>query len=166
LVGAVAGAVIGGLVTAIATGVVDALFAKRRDDETARIGAKVVAGQIGLADSQLREAEREGLWWRFYGVPISSWPDYQGVLVARLSGKDLETVAQAIAVMELLWQSMRFVPEFLEDSKLGSVALDRQKTRAIRLEAAKAYNALARLGGLSQEGEVISHPDPPSTGDR
>jgi hypothetical protein len=116
-----------GLVTAIATGIVDAVFAKRRDDGLAKIGAKVVAGQIGLADSQSSEAEREGLWWRFYGVPISSWPDYQGVLVARLPEEDLETVAQAVAVMELLWQSMRFAPEFTEDPRLGSVALDTAK---------------------------------------
>jgi hypothetical protein len=98
-------------------------------------------------------------------VPISSWADYQGVLVAKLAEKDLETVAQAIAVMELLWQSMRFVPEFVEDPRLGSVALDSAKTSAIRLEAAKAYNALARLGGLDQEGKVIAHPDPPKFND-
>jgi hypothetical protein len=151
------GAVGGALVGASAGGMVDWLLGLRRERADAKAGARLVAGQIAAAESQVEAAEESGEWWGFYGVPIDSWDQYRDALAVKLPHDDFEAVAQAIFVLESLRQRMPVSPRAIaEIEKQGFAKLKYpSKLTAIRREAAEAYNSLADIGGHAREGELI-----------
>ena len=153
------GAVGGALVGATAGGIIEWLLGTRREKALAKAGARLVAGEIAGAESQLAAAQHSGQWLAFYGVPIDSWIEYRDVLAMKLSQSDFEAVSQAVMVLEAVRQKMLESPRFKEEvAKNGFHPVDPQKIRPIREEAASAYNALAGLAGHDREGELIRRP--------
>jgi hypothetical protein len=151
-IGAVGGAVVG----ATAGGVIDWLLGSKRENALAKAGARLVAGEVAGAESQLASAQHSGEWWAFYGVPITSWPEYRDVLAVRLSQPDFEAVSQGVMNLEALRQQISGSPNFKEQTdKKGFVRVNPQHIVQIRREAAKAYNALASLAGHGREGDLI-----------
>ncbi len=131
----------------------------RREQALAKAGARLVAGEVAGAESQLAVAQHSRQWWAFYGVAIDSWIEYRNVLAMKLSQADFEAVSQAVMNLEAFRQKMPETPNFREQTaKSGFVQVDPQKIIPIREEAAKAYNALARLAGHDREGELIERP--------
>lgn len=150
------GAVGGALVGATAGGVIDWLLGLRRDRAEAKAGARLVAGDIAAAESQVAKAEETSEWWQFYGHPITGWPEYRAILAMRLSNEDFEAVAQAVTVLESLREKLPAGPVTKQQFELyGFVAVSPDHLTPIRREAAKAYNALARLAGHEPEGDLI-----------
>jgi len=128
----------------------------KREKALAKAGARLVAGEVGGAESQLASAQHSGEWWAFYGVPITSWPEYRDVLAVTLSQPDFEAVSQGVMNLEALRQQIPESPDFKEQTdKHGFVRVNPQHIVEIRKEAAKAYNALASLAGHDREGELI-----------
>lgn len=153
VVGAVGGAVVG----ASAGGMTDWLLGLRKESADAKAGARLVAGDIASAESQLEVAERTGEWWAFYGHPISSWDRYRDVLAVRLSNNDWEAVAQGVTSLESLRQQLPQSPRYAAEVKdQGFVRITNPASLTeLRREAAKAFNALAKLAGHPPEGELI-----------
>lgn len=151
------GAVGGALVGASAGGMVDWLLGLRRERADAKAGARLVAGQIAAAESQVEAAEKSGEWWGFYGVSIDSWGQYRDALAVKLPHDDFEAVSQAVFVLESLRQRMPLSPRAMaEIEKQGFVKLKHPSNlTAVRREAADAYNALADIGGHAREGDLI-----------
>ncbi|MBS1842949.1 MAG: hypothetical protein JST53_00900 [Actinobacteria bacterium] len=152
----VIGAVGGALVGASAGGIVDWLLGLRKEAADAKAGARLVAGDIATADSQLAEVEQEGKWWGFYGHPIAGWERYRPVLAVKLSYEDWEAVEQAVVSLEGLRRSMPSSPKYAaEVEQCGFVSLDAQAMPPLRRHAAQGYNALSELGGHPKEGDLI-----------
>jgi hypothetical protein len=158
---AVVGAVGGAFVGALAGGLIDLVVSWLREGGQAKAGARLVAAQIGLMDSQLEAGEADGKWWRFYGIEISDWREYGGVLARRLDQGEFEAVSQAVVVLEHTRLQMADIPAFRKDPDLPFVLLDPPSIRKIRVEAAKGYNALSGLAGHEPEGELLTHPEQP-----
>jgi hypothetical protein len=153
------GAVGGALVGATAGGVIDWLLGSNREKVLAKAGARLVAGEVAGAESQLASAQHSGEWWAFYGIPITSWTEYRDVLAMKLSQSDFEAVSQGVMNLEAFRQQMPDSPRFREQTaRHGFVRVNPQKIKPIREEAAKAYNALANLAGHDREGELIKRP--------
>jgi hypothetical protein len=150
------GAVGGAFVGATAGGLVEWMLGVRREQALAKAGARLVAGEIAGAESQLAVAQHSGKWWAFYGIAIDSWAEYRDVLAIKLSQPDFEAVSQAVMNLEAFRKQLPESPRFKEQTaKHGFVQVDPQKIEAIRKEAAKWYNALANLSGHDREGELI-----------
>jgi hypothetical protein len=126
------GAIGGALVGSTAGGIVDWLLGIRREKALAKAGARLIAGEIAAAESQLAAAQHSGKWRAFYGMPIDSWAEYRDILAVRLSQ-----------------------PQFDAD---GFVSINPEKIEPIRREAATAFNALAELAGHDREGDLIRRP--------
>jgi hypothetical protein len=154
------GAVGGALVGATAGGLVDWLLGLRRERSAAKAGARLVAGDIASAESQIAVAEKSGEWLGFYGHPIASWSNYRDVLAVKLSSEDFEAVSQAVMVLEGIRQKLPDSPRGAREiAEKGFISLDDPATLTpIRHEAAKAYNALAELAGHEPEGDLIQRP--------
>ena len=132
------------------------MLGTRREKALAKAGARLVAGEVAGAESQLASAQHSGEWWVFYGVPISSWPEYRDALAVKLSQPGFEAVSQGVMNLEALRQQIPESPNFKEQTaKNGFVRVNPQHIVEIRKEAAKAYNALAGLAGHDREGELI-----------
>lgn len=155
---AVIGAVGGVVLATVVAAAVDAFFEWRRERKLAKAGARLVAAEIAGYDSQLESAEREGKWWRFYGVEIVSWPEYRDVLAVKLGQEEFEAVSQCVMVLEGMRRDMPEVPGFRNDRDLPFVQIKPDRIKPMRKEAALAYNALARFAGHGQEGETIERP--------
>jgi hypothetical protein len=146
------------LVGATAGGIVEWLLGLRRERADAKAGARLVAGDIASAESQIAVAEQTGDWWGFYGHPIASWPDYRDVLAAKLSNDGFEVVSQAVIVLESIRQKLPSSPRGSEEiARQGFLKMaDPEKAlNPIRREAAKACNALADLAGHERVGDLI-----------
>lgn len=153
------GAVGGALVGATAGGFVDWTMGVRREQALAKAGARLVAGEIAGAESQLATAQHSREWWAFYGIPVGSWAEYKDVLAVKLSQPDFEAVSQAVMNLEAFRQMMPESPNFQKQTaERGFVRVDPNKIIPIREEAANAYNALADLAGHPREGELIRRP--------
>jgi hypothetical protein len=63
--------------------------------------------QVGILSRQIVNAERDGGWWVFYETEMPGWHDQRGVLSARLSDEDFETVTQSAAELQRLGHHMR-----------------------------------------------------------
>lgn len=148
-------AVFGALIGAVAGACVDAFFGWRRESALAKAGARLVAADLSNADSQLRVIEKDQMWWRFHKLPMTSWEEYRNVLAIRLGNDGFEAVSQAVMGMRYLGENMEEIPGF-RDPTVGSVRYTATLT-PLRHDAAKAYNALAKLAGHDRVGEVI-HP--------
>jgi hypothetical protein len=139
------GAVGGALVGATAGGVIDGLRGSRRENALAKAGARLVAGEVAGAESQLAEAQHSCQWWPYFGIRITSWPEYRDVLAMKLSQPDFEAVSQGVMNLEALRQQIPQSPSFKEQTdKNGFVRVIPRHIEQVREEAAKAYNALAR----------------------
>lgn len=151
------GAVGGALVGACAGGLVDWWLGLRKQRAEARAGARVVGGQISAAESQVAEAEKNGEWWAFYGVPIDSWPQYRDVLAVKLKDPDaFSAVGQCVLALESLRQKLPASPRAQQEFMAkGYLTIDRSTLRPIREEAAKAWNALAPIANEKNAGKVI-----------
>jgi hypothetical protein len=153
------GAVGGALVGATAGGIVDWLLGLRRENALAKAGARLVAGELSGAESQLASAHHIGKWWPFYGIPIESWKQYQDVLAVKLSQEDFEAVSQAVLALEHLRQKLPETPRFKKEvGESGFLAVEPQEIEPIRKDAATAYNALSELAGHKPEGDLIRRP--------
>jgi hypothetical protein len=148
------GAVGGALVGATAGGLVTAGLEKRRETLLAKAGARLVAGDLAVADSRLKDAQRDGKWWRFFEMPMPNWPEYREVLAMRLTNEDFEAVSQAAIGLQSFTDHFPNAPAF-QDPETGSVDVDPQTLDPIRTDAANAYNALAELAGHESVGDSI-----------
>jgi hypothetical protein len=153
------GAVGGALVGATAGGIIDWLLGLRRERALAKAGARLVAGEIAGAESQLASAQHAHKWWPFYGIPVESWKQYRDVLAVKLSQADFEAVSQAVLALEHLRQKLPETPRFKKEvAEKGFLTVDPQDIEPIRKDAARAYNALSELSGHKREGDLIRRP--------
>jgi hypothetical protein len=153
------GAVGGALVGATAGGFVDWLLGLRREKALAKAGARLVAGELAGAESQLASAHLTRKWWSFYGIPIESWKQYQDVLAVKLSQEDFEAVSRAILALEHLRQKLPETPRFKKEvGESGFLTVDPQDIEPIRKDATAAYNALSELAGHDPDGDLIRRP--------
>lgn len=153
-------AIIGAFIGAIAGALVRGYFEWRKEAKLAKAGARLVAAEVAGYDSQLAAAERDQLWWRWFGVEITNWPEYRDVLAVKLSQEQFEVVSQCVMVLEGLRISLPQIPSFRKDPDLPAIPMQPEFTRPIREEAAKAYNALSKLAGHGKEGTLIERPTP------
>jgi len=155
------GAVGGALVGATAGSLIDYLFQHRRERGEAMAGARLVAGEIAIADSQLKNAQADKKWWGFVEMPMTAWPEYRAVLAKALTVAEYETVSQAIEGLRLLGEKMPLSPGWPKD---GSYMELTEKTINYldppRRDAARAYNALSKLAGHDRVGDRIHPPSP------
>ena len=122
-------------------------------------GARLVAGDISMAGSQLEAVEKEGKWWRFMEAPTANWLEYQGVLAGRLSNEDFETVSQAVRVLKTIFDKIPAAPTWPEGAGVMDLPEGTVKGLAGPIsEAADAYNALADLAGHSRVSGRIHSP--------
>lgn len=89
------GAIGGALVGATAGGLVDAAISWRRDAQLAKAGSRLLAAQLKTADAVLGTVEAEGMWVRFYGLSMSAWPEYRGVLATKLGNSGFDASQSA-----------------------------------------------------------------------
>lgn len=152
------GAVAGALVGATAGSLIDYLFQRRREEGEAMAGARLVAGEIAIADGQIKNAQTEKKWWGFVEIPMTAWPEYRAVLAKALTISDYEAVSQAVEGLRLLGEKMPKSPGWPKD---GSYMELTEKTVQFldppRQDSARAYNALAGLAGHARVGDRI-HP--------
>lgn len=152
------GAVGGALVGATAGGMVDWFLGVKRQRQLAKAGARLVAGEISGFDSVLQSVERDGQWWQFHGVPISSWPKYKDALAMDLAQDNWEALSQGVMVLEELRKKMTEIPAFQNDPNRPFINVTPENIRLIRRDAFKAYNALSRLAGHpEEEGGLLDH---------
>lgn len=155
------GAVGGALVGSVSGAWVEAILVTRRERKLAKAGARLVAGEIAAADSQHETAERDQRYWRFYGHEIESWSGYKDVLAIHLTAEQFEAVSQAVMVLERVRLKMPEAPEFRDNPNLPYVEIKAEIVRPLRVDAAKAYNALAHLSGFDSDGgEVFTRSQP------
>ncbi|HET7454252.1 MAG TPA: hypothetical protein VFJ76_01910 [Solirubrobacterales bacterium] len=153
------GAVGGALVGAAAGGTVDWLLGLHRENALGKAGARLVAGEIAGAESQLASAQNTRKWWPFYGIPIESWEQYRDVLAVKLNQEEFEAVSQAIMALEHLRRKLPETPRFKKEVAVqGFLSVDPEDIEPIRKDAAKAYNALSDLAGHQREGDLIRRP--------
>ena len=130
--------VVGTVSGALAGSSVDAVLAWHRERRLAKAGARLVAGEISGADSQLEAVEKEGRWWRFHGIPIDNWSEYKNILAIRLSDLEFEAVSQGVMLLENLRQQMPMTPPFRKDPDLPYLDVEPKNIRPVRMDAAKA----------------------------
>jgi hypothetical protein len=152
-----AGSAIGGaFIGAVTGGGVDLYQQSRRAAARAKAGARLVALDLALADSNLKRAEADKKWWSFFKLSMPAWPEYQDVLAQRLSNDEFEKVSQAVAGLEYFEVNLRAAP--VRRDAGGSFPLAEKtvaKLRPVREDATAAYNALARLGEHEPVGSLI-----------
>jgi hypothetical protein len=128
----------------------------RRDTRLAKAGSRLLAAQLKTADAVLGTVEAEGMWVRFYGLPMSAWPEYRGVLAAKLGNRDFDSVAECVPALAQFGEDMQNSPAWDEDTaaiRLPARAVGR--LGELRSGAANAYNALAGLAGHDPVGDRI-----------
>jgi hypothetical protein len=158
------GAVGGALVGALAGGIADWAISARREAALAKAGARLIANEIAGAESQIAIAADEGKWWRFYGSPIDSWPEYRSVIAGRLDAAQFEAVSQAVAGLERIRQLMPESPPFASDPDRAWVDVSADALEPMRRDAAAAVNALAKLAEHKRVGDLIERPPSPPGG--
>ncbi len=129
---------------------------RRRENTQAKAGARLVAGDLAMADSRFKSIETDHKWWLFFELHFGSWAEYRDVLAVQLDNEDFEAVSQAVVGAMELSEKVPAAPvakhggAFLKLSPLSVEAF-----AAIRADVAKAYNALAELGGHERVGDTI-----------
>jgi hypothetical protein len=116
----------------------------------------LLADQLKTADAVLGTVEAEGIWVRFYGLSMSAWPEYRGVLAAKLGNRDFDAVAECVPALAQFSEDMQNSPAWDDDTaaiRLPAKAVERLAD--LRKGAANAYNALAGLTGHDPVGERI-----------
>ena len=156
---------LGAIVGATAGGTVEAVLEGRREAARAKAGARLVAGDLAMADSRLKSIEGDRKWWVFMELKIRAWEEYRDVLAVRLSNEEFEAVSQAVVGLTELGDKM---PSDLLAKHGGRfIKLQESAVEAfgpIRREAADAYNALSELGGHPRvEGTIHGDADSSET---
>jgi hypothetical protein len=147
---AVGGTALGALVGAAAGGLVDYLLEERRDQREAKVGARLTRLDLALAASQLKFAEDDGKWWVFYDTDMSGWAERRAFLAAKLSKEDFETVTQSVAELERFGKKIQQAP-IPPGLAYRGVVNSKASLNTMRVNATKAYNALAPLAEADEE---------------
>lgn len=156
-------AVLGALVGATAGGIVDTVLESQREQKLAKAGARLVAGDIAMASSQLQVAQSEGMWFSYFEFEHGDWEEYRGVLAVALNNEEFEAVSQAVRELREIFSKIVASPAWPEGE--GAMRLMSPTRTAFNLQldgAAKAYNALAALAEHERVAGRI-HAEPQAT---
>jgi hypothetical protein len=150
----------GALIGSVSGGLSEAVLGSRRERRLAKAGARLVAGELQIADLIAKSADEERVWQVSYRTAIESWLGYREVLASRLDDDQFRDVSKAILAFTMVDIEMPLIEGFSEPG-ITSVRLEAGNDdfdwKEIRDCAAAAYNALAPLGGLQPVAERI-HP--------
>lgn len=147
---AAGGTAVGALIGATAGGVVDLLMARSTVKRRAKVGARLVRGDLAMAASHLRSAEKDGRWWVYYDTNMQAWEEYRDALADRLNDADMETVSQSTMELAHFHEKLERAPE--PPAGYRSLPKSGPALRIMRENATKAWNALAGPA----EGETIT----------
>jgi hypothetical protein len=143
---AAGGAVAGALIGSAAGGVVDFLLERQRERRDAKVGARLVRLDLALAADQLKQAEGDGQWWVFFSTSMPGWEGHLASLSARLDERDFEVVTQSVAELQRFGADMKQAPlEPGASFRLVNTPESLKALHKMRVNATKAYNALAKL---------------------
>jgi hypothetical protein len=154
---AVVGAVGGALVGACAGGLVDLAVKKWQERSQAKAGARLVCGDLTVAENALATVEAKRELDPLDGFETGAWSEYRAVLATRLDRDGFSAVAKAFAMIQPLNEML---PEHVKPKvPLGMMASLSDETVKnigyIRAQFAEAYNALAEIGDLDRVGDRI-----------
>jgi hypothetical protein len=137
---ALTGVIVGGCITAG----VQWLFERRRESRELLVVARVVAGDLDLADGALELVEKDGVLLPFHKVRIDSWEIHRGALGAALSSSDWDAVLASILRLRFFEQGLKQI-EDAAGKPLVPVEIDRGAAAGARSSIAPGRDALRRL---------------------
>jgi hypothetical protein len=156
---------VGGLLTWL----VQRQLARRGEEAQAKASARVIAGDISIVASRLKDmAVDDHRWFGFDDLRLPHWKEHGSIVARELSREDWETVSQS--ALELEWVTKGMEKSFApggphEGKRVAPIASESLPRFRLSWEnATKAYNAVASLAEIPLEKKLLHEGLPPVGG--
>jgi hypothetical protein len=151
------------------TWLVQQRLARRGEKAQAKASARVLAGDISMAASRIKDMTVDDhRWFSFDDLRLQHWKEHGWIVARELSAASWETVSQS--ALELEWVTMGMEKSFAaggpdEGKRVAPIGPDGVESfRRAWDNATKAYNALASLAEIPRENRLLHESSPPVVG--